>query len=178
MITRDPSDLTEAHVQSVLVAWLANPTRRKDLARDMPTIDIVACNNRSALPYECDVIVIDQQRYIHELEIKLSIADYRREFLNKDRKHNALMQAMEGKRRSGTPNTFTFVTAGFIPQDIPAYAGLITIKRGKNAWVPVVRVLPTLLHRSKASADQITAVARQLSREKTEHLRRTRPRVR
>jgi len=79
----------------------------------------------SWLNWEADAISITGSGYVHEYEIKISLQDFRKDFLK--RKHLTLRR--QYMRRTGVPNYFWYVAPlKAIPICIPDYAGLILIE--------------------------------------------------
>ncbi|MFA5715025.1 MAG: hypothetical protein WC998_04765 [Candidatus Paceibacterota bacterium] len=127
--------------------------------------------------WESDVFGINKNGYMYEFEIKRSRSDFLADFRNKEHKHRLFKERnairiydewKDGKRTGNTyeniqiPNRFFFVCEEglLLKNDIPEYAGLITI-------APVMglteRKNAPLLHRNKANAMIYERVASVLS---------------
>jgi hypothetical protein len=121
---------------------------------------ITVPNSNVILGYEADLISITKAYYVHEYEIKTSIADYRRDFskwLGHHRygigKHRFLQDetATSYKYYYKRPNYFWFVTCGFEIEP-PPYAGYIVAeftKRTKTGIRLVVKQEAPRLHTDK-----------------------------
>lgn len=114
---------------------------------------------------ECDVISISKSNYIYEYEIKISRADYKKDFIKE--KHMHIINEKPVYRRKGEifyyiPNYFNFV----VPHDlisideIPEYAGLIYIN--DDLTFEVIKK-PKLLHKTTASDKFIRKLAHNLT---------------
>lgn len=114
---------------------------------------------------ECDVLSISKADYIYEYEIKISRADFKKDFIKE--KHTHIINEKYTRTRKGTlvyllPNYFNFVT----PKDlisideVPDYAGLIYMN--EDSSFTIVKK-PKLLHKTKANEAFIRQVAHNLS---------------
>jgi hypothetical protein len=114
---------------------------------------------------ECDVISISKSNYIYEYEIKISKADYKKDFIKE--KHNHIINEKYTKTRKGElvyllPNYFNFVT----PKDlisideVPDYAGLIYMN--EDGSFEIIKK-PKLLHKTTANELFIRKLAHNLS---------------
>ena len=92
---------------------------------------------------ESDLLSVTKALFVHEFEIKRTSTDFLREFESKSRKHEVLDNA----KMDGIPNYFWFAAPESVVEDLPEYAGHITVgKRG----IDVVRDAPRL-HNDKMS---------------------------
>ncbi len=116
---------------------------------------------------ECDVISISKSDYIYEYEIKISRADYKKDFIKE--KHTHIINEKSTYKRKGKgdifyylPNYFNFVTPrGLISvEEIPEYAGLIYIN--EDSSFEIIKK-PKLLHNVKANDEFIRKLAHNLS---------------
>jgi hypothetical protein len=109
--------------------------------------------------WECDIVRLMPSMYWHEVEVKISRADYKSEFKNKSTKHKQYI----GNRRG--PNYYSFaVPSGLIqPEEVSRCYGLYYC--AENRWgqhlITVVRK-PTRLHTAKVGPKVITKIARSL----------------
>ena len=95
-------------------------------------------NSTVLLVSEADMLSVTKARYVHEYEIKISMADYRRELFSKKNgklaKHGMLKYLHErkstGRISAIYPNYFWFVTYE-LEIEPPPYAGWILVT-GKN----------------------------------------------
>lgn len=118
---------------------------------------------------ECDALLVLKSGYIHEVEMKISISDYKADF----RKCNSYMKELSQygyttninmKKHdllasgNGLPNKFSFlVPDGMVGiDDVPEYAGLYYFKRyrGQVGIITEIRS-PRLLHKNKMSSDKL-----------------------
>lgn len=113
---------------------------------------------------EADLISVTKARYVHEVEIKRSREDFRRDFRQKEDKHKALEQGYRRVRewRSRPDETIVYANyfwfawpEGLVNEDqIPEYAGLLEVK--DNARVVESRYIdrqarpPTVMETKKA----------------------------
>jgi hypothetical protein len=114
---------------------------------------------------ECDVLSISKADYIYEYEVKISRADFKKDFIKE--KHTFIINEKYTRIRKGElvyllPNYFNFVT----PKDlisideVPDYAGLIYMN--EDSSFTIVKK-PKLLHKTKANEAFIRQVAHNLS---------------
>lgn len=112
--------------------------------------------------YEADVASVLKSGYLVEFEIKISVADFRKDFQKKCR-HATKHGQMEGRRhgealsryrKCWTPNYFYFATAkGLLkPELVPDYAGIIEFDPMYVSLPTIVRK-PKLLHTAKLGLD-------------------------
>ena len=114
---------------------------------------------------ECDIISVSKSDYIYEYEIKISRADYKKDFIKE--KHSQMIRENHTKIVKGemmylSPNYFNFITPrGLISlEEVPEYAGLIYIN---DDFTFEVIKKPLLLHKTKASPEFIRKLAHNLS---------------
>jgi len=114
---------------------------------------------------ECDVLSISKADYIYEYEVKISRADFKKDFIKE--KHTHIINEKYTRTRKGSlvyllPNYFNFVT----PKDlisideVPDYAGLIYMN--EDSSFTIVKK-PKFLHKTKANEAFIRQVAHNLS---------------
>lgn len=111
--------MTETELQNELYEWCADK-------RHPVTID----NCGACTIGKADLLSVTKARLVHEFEIKCSVADFHRDFEEKDTKHKRLGRG--DNRLMSLPNYFWFATPpGLIERDdIPEYAGLIVVEAG------------------------------------------------
>jgi hypothetical protein len=114
---------------------------------------------------ECDCISISKSDYIYEYEIKISRADFKKDFTKI--KHTNIINENYTKVRKGEtfyllPNYFSFVTPKDLIkiEEVPDYAGLIYMN--EDGSFEVIRK-PKLLHSTKANDLFIRKIAHNLS---------------
>lgn len=112
--------MTEHSIQTALYQWCRSK-------RHPVTID----NCGACTIGKADLLSVTKARFVHEFEVKCTASDFRREFETKDTKHRRLRTA--DNRLMALPNYFWFATPDGLlaPGDIPDYAGLITVARGR-----------------------------------------------
>jgi hypothetical protein len=115
--------MTESKVQNQLYEQFIRPKRH-----------VLAVPNCKPLypSGESDVVSMTKAGLVHEFEIKLTHADFLREFSTKEFKHEVL-EEQKCPDSKFIPNYYWFVMRESIPDDaekdvvIPEYAGLITV---------------------------------------------------
>ena len=116
-------------------------------------------NHESIIPniyifhgWESDMLSITPAGYVHEYEVKVSLADFKADF-GKRSKHRLLSgKDSRGIAYRGTPNYFWYVCPdNLIPVDkVPEYAGLLYLCGELDYWECIQKKAP-LLHRDKAT---------------------------
>jgi len=113
-------------------------------------------NNLYVYNWESDYLAITRSMYAYEVEVKISLADYNKDF-EKQEKHQVMQGWFEARKqalyeaggwtRYGRPNYFYYcVPDGMVdPKDVPPYAGLVYVS-GRN--IKKVKDAP-ILHRDK-----------------------------
>lgn len=143
------SEISESTMQAVLMRWAMFEKNHV----------LVAPNSTMVFPWEADLISVTRAHYSHEYEIKISSADYKRDF-EKVMKHNCLQWPKFEK----TPNYFWYATFAF-DIDPPEYAGWIKITKG-NAGRPYiidVKKEAPRLHTEKLSEKKMFEIGRLLA---------------
>lgn len=114
---------------------------------------------------ECDIIAISKADYIYEFEVKISKADYKKDFIKE--KHNNILnekysKKIKGETRYVLPNYFNYVVpANMITiDDLPEYAGLIYFN--EDLTFDVIKK-PKLIHNMKADENFIRRLAHNLT---------------
>ena len=114
---------------------------------------------------ECDVISISKSDYIYEYEVKISKADFKKDFIKEKHTHivnEKFTYVRKGEQLWRVCNYFNYV----VPKDlisveeVPEYAGLIYIN--EDFTFDIVKK-PRLLHKVKADANFIRQLAHNLS---------------
>jgi len=108
--------MTETALQNQLYQWCT--------AKNHPvTID----NCGACTVGKADLLSVTKARLVHEFEVKCSVTDFKREFENKDTKHDRLDRA--DNRLMSLPNYFWFATPPTLLEldDIPGYAGFMLV---------------------------------------------------
>jgi hypothetical protein len=108
---------------------------------------------------EADLITVQASGYVNEIEIKLTKADFVRDF--KKRKHQYMAESMI-QRRLHTPNYFWFcIPQELLPKidlDIPDVYGMILVN--ENGHCPAIHKRAKIMHREKVTEKQIRQIAR------------------
>ena len=115
----------------------------------------VSCPNMFMWFWESDIIAVSKSGYIAEYEIKVTVADYKRDF--KKHKHHFL------KHRISGPNRFIYALQAELKEKIdidaiPEYAGMYLVHRYQ---IEVVK-RPPLLHKTKITDRQKQSILRSL----------------
>lgn len=96
-------------------------------------------NNLYVYKWESDYLAITRSMYAYEVEVKVSLSDYNKDF-EKVEKHQVMQGYFEMRRqalietqdwvRYGRPNYFYYcVPEGLVdPRDVPPYAGLVYVR--------------------------------------------------
>ena len=118
--------LTEREIVQQLRFFMSQPRYKLD--------------NLYVFGWESDCLLLTRSGYWYEFEVKISKADFKNDFKNKKEKHSILSSEEETKK----PNFFYYVVPEDLiaPDDVPEYAGLIYIKRGRG--LRTVKKAPTL----------------------------------
>jgi len=137
--------MTETKMQAALMYWVMNDLHH------LYTIP----NSTTVFPWESDLISVTQALFVHEYEVKISMADYRKDELKKS-KHQRLQDA--GKRYK--PNYFWYATCFDI--EPPPHAGWIKVSGDGELHVEVKKPAPRLTDAKMSDQTQF-ALARLLS---------------
>lgn len=88
-------------------------------------------NTRGLFNYEADCATVTKADFVHEWEIKLTVADFKADFKNKPHKHRVFAERAIAPLTSNQPNYFWFVIPHTIVDQIeplvPEYAGLLVV---------------------------------------------------
>lgn len=117
---------TEGKVQGKLKSYFLAPNSKK-----------YEITNLFVYGWESDYLAITRSMIAHEIEIKISRADFRNDFKNKEDKHLLFEHFAGGEDGAGKylahcPNYFYYaVPEGLVGEsEVPGYAGLIYVSRG------------------------------------------------
>jgi len=150
----DVRKVTEREVQAALMTY----------AMDEKSHAFAIPNSNSIFRWETDLLSATKAGLFHEWEIKLSLADYRRDFNDKKYKHSILKKC--GAAGRWIPCYFWFVTCGFEPDEIPDYAGWMRYDRSiSSTWyrrIVIEKPAPRLDGR-RLEANDFETAARLLS---------------
>ena len=118
------TEWTEEKIQSILTEYFFNQNSKK-----------YNITNLYVYGWESDYLAVMRSGIVHEVEIKVSRADFKNDVAHKKDKHLLLEgNDMLGRfnKKSGMPNYFYYaVPDGLVqPEEIPEYAGLIYV----NPW--------------------------------------------
>lgn len=116
---------------------------------------------------ECDALLVLKSGYVHEMEMKVSVSDFRADFKKSNRYKKGTTQygyttAIDCLKHDllangeGFPNRFSFlVPEGMIGvDDVPDYAGLYYFRRYRGDTGRIFeQKSPKLMHRNKISDD-------------------------
>ena len=123
------STMTEADIQNELYQWCTDKNHPV-------TID----NCGACTIGKADLLSVTKARLVHEFEIKCTVADFERDFEDKDTKHKRLGKA--DNRLMSLPNYFWFATPPDLLalDDIPDYAGLMIVDGDCTEAKPAPRI--------------------------------------
>ncbi|MCK9446292.1 hypothetical protein M0Q50_05310 [bacterium] len=114
---------------------------------------------------ESDILAISKSDYIYEFEVKISKADYKKDFIKE--KHNNIInenatEIIKGEMTYILPNYFNYVVpANLITiDDLPEYAGLIYFN--EDLSFDIIKK-PKLIHKVKADEKFIRRLAHNLT---------------
>lgn len=138
--------VSERTVQAVLMRW----------AMESKSHVYVLPNSNGFFQWEADLLSVTRAGLVHEYEIKLNRADYRRDGIKK-LKHQMLMAASVAG-----PAYFWYVTHGFDIEP-PEHAGWIRVGQVAAGWVVDVRREAPRLRSWKLDDWHQLALARALS---------------
>lgn len=120
----------------------------------------VITNSRELLYHEADLVSVTRAGLVHEYEIKLSRADYMRDFRNKKAKH---WNFENGGVWKYMPAYFWFVTHGFEIEP-PSYAGWMKVIANRwGKWVLDVKKEAPRMKADKWDDAKVAKIARLLS---------------
>src|SRR5574344_2298284 len=85
-------------------------------------------NNLYIYQWESDYLGITKSDYAYEIEVKISVQDFKNDFKNKKDKH-LLLENCRSKQNPPCPNYFYYATPIDLikVEDLPDYAGLIYV---------------------------------------------------
>lgn len=120
-----------------------------------------ACNYAKSGYYEADVLAVTAARIVTEIEVKISVSDFKADF-KKKHKHYRMQNHSENVNWR-TPNRFYYACPkGMlnVSSCIPTYAGLIWVD--EHGLVEMVKQAP-MLHKTKADDKLIIGMLNQLT---------------
>lgn len=94
------------------------------------------------LGWEADLLVLNTNKRLEEIEIKISVADFKKEFKDKAKKHEKLKAGRSTLTRYwfAVPSTLVPLVKDLVPE----YAGLLAVNLQGRYLVEVVKQAPTL----------------------------------
>lgn len=139
-------------IKHKLPVWTEQSIQRVLNAQYMPRGKYIL-NNLFVFEWESDYIARTLSGYWYEVEIKVSVADFKNDFTHKEKKHAML----KGRGQIGrTPNYYSFAVPEPMVEKVaplvPPYAGLISISA--NGFMSVVKP-PVLLHTNKYTDSEL-----------------------
>lgn len=128
--------MTASEIQHAIVGW-------KHACLWNPQQVVASFNSTGIVGWEADILVIHKSGWVWEIEVKISVADFRKEFKEKVEKHEALQSGLVKQR-------YTWANGGYksnpvhslikkfffampveiyekVKDEIPAYAGVILL---------------------------------------------------
>ncbi len=141
----------ERSMQAILMRWLLNDKHH----------EIAVTNSTVLFPWEADLASVTRAGYVHEIEIKISVADFRKD-ADKRMKHRTL-QFPQTYNHDSVPNYFWYATPQDIEIDVPEYAGRLAVYEKRSTfYVDELKPAPRL-HTRKIDASKTAVIARLLS---------------
>lgn len=141
--------VTECTIQAILMQWCMSDKHHS----------LVVPNSTSIYSWESDLLSVTRCNFVHEYEIKLNMADYRRDAL-KESKHYYL----KTERSKYLPNYFWYATFEFDIEP-PVYAGWLKVvysAKHFRYYIEIKKEAPRL-HTFKLTNDKILAFGRLLA---------------
>lgn len=152
-----------------------------------PLRQLIAPNTNGVVGWEADILVVHKTGYVDEIEVKISVADFRREFSKKSHKHKVLQCGRPSKVRNpnyawrnGQPfhlqdwdnckphpvRRFWFALPeeihAKIESEIPSYAGVIVVRETGDKYRPLralrLKEAPVLKNSRKIEAGEREAL--------------------
>lgn len=127
-----------------------------------PNRVVAVPNTTTIVGWEADLLLLHPSGWVWEVEIKVSVADFRREFQTKAHKHQVLRMGsrpfVPGDKWSSVPNANKHVQKFFFAvskdvfdklkeEEVPAYAGIIIVDPERlDSWK---RPVPYIHRRAK-----------------------------
>jgi hypothetical protein len=149
--------MTSGDIQRYLIGWGS--------ALWEPNKVVAARNSVGVAGWEADLLVLQPSGWLWEIEIKVSVADFRRELRSKLGKHKALTTGFTPRKYGIGPRSvirkffFALPIAVFekVKEEIPNWAGVIVIDAERvDNWgrvKPYIAKQAKLLNAEKAPAD-------------------------
>jgi hypothetical protein len=112
--------------------------------------------------WEQDLVVLHKSRWLEEVEVKVSAADFRREFTDKPNKH---IKLADGSSLGNLVRRYWFAMpedlAAKLGAEIPEYAGLLAVTRNPlRQRVTIVKRAPALKHARKLTDEETIKLLR------------------
>lgn len=131
--------VSELLLQQYLRGWKSNHT--------------YIVENLYVFDWESDMLIKTRSGYWHEVECKISLADFKNDFTHKRQKHELLKTGDEKHRR---PNYFYYCVPWYLSEKVlpllPDYAGLIVL--AENGRLNEVKRSPCL-HKQKYTNEEL-----------------------
>lgn len=131
--------VSELLLQQYLRGWKSNHT--------------YIVENLYVFDWESDMLIKTRSGYWHEVECKISLADFKNDFKHKWQKHELLKNGDEKRRR---PNYFYYCVPWYLSAKVlpllPDYAGLIVLT--ENGRLNDVKRVPCL-HKQKYTNEEL-----------------------
>lgn len=143
---------TEIKMQAILMHYLMNVKHHQ----------YVIPNSMTLFPWEADLASATRSGYAHEIEIKISRADFLRDAKDKPWKHD-LLQFPAAHQTRTKPAYFWYATPEGIEIEVPEYAGWLEVYKRKYSYDVRTRKEAPRLHKDKLSFENVATIARLLS---------------
>ncbi|MDD6552130.1 MAG: hypothetical protein PUF37_00885 [Prevotellaceae bacterium] len=135
--------------------WFSEYHIQQVLGRDYMSHPKYVLYNLEIFGWESDFLACTQSGYWYEVEIKISMADFRNDFKNKVKKHVTLEKA-SSVVDTLRPNYFSYCVPESMVKEVmrtlPYYAGLYCVTRTGRLKCTVT---PPKLHNGKYSSDNL-----------------------
>lgn len=146
-------EYSERKLQKILMNWLLRYRNHR----------VTIPNSTTLFRWEADIASVTKAGYVHEIEIKISRADFARD-KKKEWKHFCLQESRTLPRNYTTPNYFWYCTPEGIEIDVPEYAGwLVVAPWGKAQHIVTEHKPAPRLHTVKVTDARLVDVAHLLS---------------
>lgn len=131
--------MTASDIQHAIVGW-------KHACMWTPQQVTASFNSSGIVGWEADILVMHKSGWLWEIEVKISVADFRREFKEKADKHEALQSGLietkslykghNPKQKYSKIKKYFFAMPvnvyDKVKDEIPAYAGVILVDDAKR----------------------------------------------
>ena len=104
--------------------------------------------------WECDLLLLRKTLLTHEFEIKLTVADYRKDFIKADSTGIVQKHELLRTKHERCPNRFSFVRPATVRSKIvlPDYAGIVLAEWRNGRVVLTTERNAPLLHSTRSAA--------------------------